>query len=209
MHKYLAAICFLAASALVCLGISGADSQSSQSDDRQESVTVRYDPETARSSKRVLRTKRVAVVTEEQRQEAKEALVAASEVQPDKDQRVVWSERNFKYHVLKLKREDAQSLIIELLSLDMLGVHVMEKSTWEGWWTSSQTNHFKLISGLMASLAKEDFVDTVRWLDSLPSLEKNIHLARVVYNEALLAGATQDPAEAWRVYQEKCPPWGG
>jgi len=205
MTGYLAALCFLASLAVICLKINGVNVTAYQS--LTKSI-ARDDSGTARS-KTVLGTKRVTVVTEQQRQNAKDALWKAAAIQPEKDQKVIWSEENFQRDLSKLTREDARNFVVELLSRNESGVPVMKESARSGWWSESESNHFKLISGFIALLAKENFLNTVSWLDTLPVLEKNMLLARVVYNEALLAGAEQDPYEAWRVYQEKCPPWFG
>ncbi|MFK7911101.1 MAG: hypothetical protein AB8F34_10955 [Akkermansiaceae bacterium] len=212
MLKYLGAACFLGATILICRGITDADISA---DDVNERAEVRFDPDSARSS-RAFRGNRENVVTEAQRERAVSSLLAAADVEHVDGQVVEWSQANYQYHLSKLSPAGAKKILEHLLHQKSAGVYVRERSGAHhsslenglAWW-SLQTNRSKLMPGLVSLLAKDDFRETVAWLESLPVLEKDKRLASSVFARALLAGLHQDPDEAWRVYQEKCPPQFG
>lgn len=211
MLKYLATVIFIVASLLIYRGVNGTGDLTSSR--LKETVSSRFDPETARPVKRTRSA--VTVVTDQQRKAAISALLEAAEVKPSQTQIVHWSEVNFKYHLAKLTENDAKDLLIKLLPQKVPAVmitnsnRVVKHETFKNWVLITETNHSKLISGLVGMLARRDFVGTVRWLESLPIMAKNSTLLRAVSSYALLAGAAQAPSEAWRVYQKNCPPWGG
>ena len=123
-----------------------------------------------------------------------------------------WSEVDFRRNLAKLNSEDVKALLIRLFESKVPAVKVRvgsgdRISDWE--LMILGTNHSMLISGLVGKLAKEDFTDTVSWLDSLPIFQTNTQLSRFVYDEIISAGAAQSPREAWLLYQQKGQPSTG
>ena len=207
MTRWLAAICFCVALGLVCRGMFvGADFQA---DEREELKAGELtDFEGARSTSRQERGKRVAVVTKQQREAAMELLTEAVHVKPVAEQAIIWSEENFKYHLSKLTSDDAKILLEELFSKeDKTAVQIFTGSLSKNW--IFDRNHSKLVEGLVGMLSRADFRDTLTWLESVDLLKEDRQLADYVYDHVLVAGANQDPYEAWQIYKKKCIPGGG
>ena len=212
MLRCLAAAIFIFITVFVLIYRGAGDAENLEISEQTED---RLNPEMARSKsvRRGARVQRVPVVTPQQREAALSALLAAAEIEVSKKESVQWSERHFRNHLAKLSSEDVRVLLMRFFESKVPPVEVNDnddEAAFRNWLQSrSETNHSKLISGLVGKLAKEDFTDTVSWLNSLPIFQTNTQLSRFVYNEVISAGAAQAPREAWSVYQQRCQPWGG
>ena len=211
MLRCLAAAIFITVFVLIYRGAGDVENLeiSEQRDERLNLEMAR-----SKSVRRGARVQRVPVVTPQQREAALSALIAAAEIEVSKKESVQWSERHFRNHLTKLNSEDVKALSTRLFESKVPAVKMAEgnyeEAAFRNWSLGRfETNHSKLISGLVGKLANEDFTDTVSWLNSLPIFQTNTQLSRFVYNEIISAGATQAPREAWLVYQQRCQPWGG
>ena len=221
VSKYLASLCFLVALVLVYRGVSGAGGSDSADG---EDVRSRNAVEHIRSAARPTRGGRVNVISEREKTEAAQALLEATRVELEDGQEYVWSKENYQRHLAKLTADDAKKLLevmfaqkckhvpveYELMLLGHSGGSERELPMGDAGnlFKPAQTNVSRVVEGLMALLAEEDFLETTKWLDSLASLKEDKVMAQMAYDYALLAGATQNPREAWRIYQDKCPVWG-
>ena len=208
MLRCLAAAIFITVFVLIYRGAGDVENLeiSEQRDERLNLEMAR-----SKSVRRGARVQRVPVVTPQQREAALSALIAAAEIEVSKKESVQWSERHFRNHLTKLNSEDVRVLLMRFFESKVPSVEVNDVEAAIRNWSLGrfETNHSKLISGLVGKLVNEDFTDTVSWLDSLPIFQTNTQLSRFVYNEIISAGAAQAPREAWLVYQQRCQPWGG
>jgi len=202
MWKYLAMLCFLAVGLLLCSETGLTSSRSGGAVSRDDEV------KNSRSTRRVRIDKRE--ITSEQRKAAASAILDAASVTVEPNKGLMWSQENFDRHLAKLSTEEIKNLLDLVLTQKEKGSYVFlpkdETTLFRQPWVSFETNQGKVISGLVDALARHDFMDTVEWLESRSYLTKISVISRSAFSAAILAGASQNPAEAWRIYKSKCAP---